>query len=63
MTMKMLLQIKYPVTENLSLNLNAGLQMIKTNRLVPKGAKSPRRICSLQIMGGIPYLFLTEYDT
>jgi len=56
------LGIKYPVTENLSLNLNAGVQMSPNDWLDDK-AKGTTKDMFFTIMGGISYSFLTEYDT
>jgi len=56
------LGIKYPVTENLAVNLNAGLQMSPSDWLDDQ-AKGTSKDMFFTIMGGISYSFLTEYDT
>ncbi|NNG26055.1 MAG: OmpA family protein [Ignavibacteriaceae bacterium] len=56
------LGVKYPVTENLALNLNAGVQMSPNDWFddQPNGTSNDM---FFTIMGGISYSFLTEYDT
>ncbi|RKY93542.1 MAG: hypothetical protein DRQ01_04515 [Ignavibacteriae bacterium] len=56
------LGIKFPVTENLSLNLNGGVQISPNDWLddQPGGTSNDM---FFTIMGGISYSFLTEYDT
>jgi outer membrane protein OmpA-like peptidoglycan-associated protein len=55
------LGIKYPVTENLSVNFNAGIQM-SPNDWLDDQAKGTSNDMFFTIMGGISYSFLTEYD-
>ena len=56
------LGVKYPVTENLALNLNAGVQM-SPNDWLEDQAKGTSNDMFFTFMGGISYSFLTEYDT
>jgi len=56
------LGIKFPVTENLSLNLNGGVQMSPNDWLDDKAIGTSNDMF-FTIMGGISYSFLTEYDT
>jgi outer membrane protein OmpA-like peptidoglycan-associated protein len=56
------LGVKFPVTENLSLNLNAGVQMSPNDWLDDKAIGTSNDMF-FTIMGGISYSFLTEYDT
>ncbi|MEE9450210.1 MAG: OmpA family protein, partial [Ignavibacteriaceae bacterium] len=55
------LGIKFPVTENLSLNLNGGVQMSPNDWLDDKAGGTSKDMF-FTIMGGISYSFLTEYD-
>ncbi len=56
------LGIKYPVTENLSLNLSTGLQMSPNDNLddIAKGTSNDM---FFTILGGISYSFLSDFDT
>jgi len=56
------LGIKFPVTENLSLNLNGGVQ-ISPNDWLDDQPSGTSKDMFFTIMGGISYSFLTEYDT
>ncbi|RKY99530.1 MAG: hypothetical protein DRQ13_02095 [Ignavibacteriae bacterium] len=56
------LGIKYPVTENLSVNFNTGVQ-ISPNDWLDDQAIGTSNDMFFTIMGGISYSFLTEYDT
>jgi len=56
------LGIKYPVTENLSLNLNVGVQ-ISPNDWLDDQAIGTSNDMFFTIMGGISYSFLTEFDS
>lgn len=56
------LGIKYPVTENLSLNFSTGLQM-SPNDWLDDIAKGTSNDMFFTILGGISYSFLTDYDT
>ena len=56
------LGIRYPVTENLSLNLNGGVQ-ISPNDWLDDKAIGVGNDMFFTAMGGISYSFLTEFDT
>jgi len=53
---------RYPVTENLSLGLNAGIQISPNDWLDDKAIGTGNDMF-FTIMGGISYSFLTEFDT
>lgn len=54
--------IRFPVTENLSLNLNGGVQ-ISPNDWLDDIAKGTSNDMFFTVMGGISYSFLTEFDS
>ncbi|MBK9097117.1 MAG: OmpA family protein [bacterium] len=56
------LGIRFPVTENLSLNLNGGVQ-ISPNDWLDDKAVGVGNDMFFTAMGGISYSFLTEFDT
>ncbi len=56
------LGIRFPVTENLSLNLNGGVQ-ISPNDWLDDIAKGTSNDMFFTAMGGISYSFLTEFDS
>ena len=56
------LGIRFPVTENLSLNLNGGVQ-ISPNDWLDDQAIGVGNDMFFTVMGGISYSFLTEFDT
>lgn len=55
------LGIRFPVTENLSLNINGGVQ-ISPNDWLDDVAKGTSNDMFFTVMGGISYSFLTEFD-
>jgi len=55
------LGFRFPVTENLSLNLNGGVQ-ISPNDWLDDIAKGTSNDMFFTVMGGISYSFLTEFD-
>ncbi len=55
------LGIRYPVTENLSLNINGGVQ-ISPNDWLDDQAIGTSNDMFFSVMGGISYSFLTEFD-
>lgn len=56
------LGIRFPVTDNLSLNLSGGVQ-ISPNDWLDDQAKGVSNDMFFTAMGGISYSFLTEFDT
>ncbi|NNL20450.1 MAG: OmpA family protein [Ignavibacteriaceae bacterium] len=56
------LGIRFPVTENLSLNVNGGVQ-ISPNDWLDDLAKGTSNDMFFTLMGGISYSFLTEFDS
>jgi outer membrane protein OmpA-like peptidoglycan-associated protein len=56
------LGVRFPVTENLSLNLNGGIQ-ISPNDWLDDIAKGTSNDMFFTILGGISYSFLTEFDS
>ena len=56
------LGIRFPVTENLSLNLSGGVQ-ISPNDWLDDIAKGTSNDMFFTVMGGISYSFLTEFDS
>lgn len=56
------LGVRFPVTENLSLNLNGGVQISPNDWLDDQGIGVGNDMF-FTVMGGISYSFLTEFDT